>query len=653
MTEEVIIDLKLEQDEGEFAKLAQLKASIVNIKQEQAQLAKAYKEGSITLKEFASESVRLEANQKKLSATYSETQKKVTGLKSPFDKLNESLSSNTAVIDKLIPGMGSAVSGFMSMTKAALAFVATPIGLVLTAVAAAIGAITAAIKTNDAVADDFEAVWSAITAGFHEALRTIGMLGTALVKFLSGDLKGAFNTASDALTGFTDRVIEHTRAGYELARLYQQLEDDTNKYRLAEQATRNEIDKLILQSKDRSKTEQERIALNQQAAELEKKLTEENIALIKRRAEADLTAVGQSVDLSRKRNETLAEYGKRLIESGRVGTDGQNKIVDAVRSVDEALNSSIRLQEKLQNQRNALLDKQEADNQKRRDEQAKKLQKYIDESIAAEKEETERRTKEAEEFEQLKRDNKAAADQAARDAELEAVKIHNDEMYQASLREFEREKTLQTMRKRLAADRISLIMQIGQFAALAFGKSKELAMAALIADRSKAIGEVIINSQEANAKAIAASPLTFGQPWVAINTISAGVSIATIVAATIQALSGFASGGRIEDSMGKPIRRGNGDNRIITAKTGEVILNEQQQAALGGPATFARIGVPGFTKTNIGQTGFAIGGRIPSVVDDTNAMIAKAFDKVKVAVVIEDIERTQGIRARIVEKAQL
>ena len=105
--------------------------------------------------------------------------------------------------------------------------------------------------------------------------------------------------------------------------------------------------------------------------------------------------------------------------------------------------------------------------------------------------------------------------------------------------------------------------------------------------------------------------------------------------------------------MGKPIRRGNGDNRIITAKTGEVILNEQQQAALGGPSTFARIGVPGFTKTNIGQTAFAIGGRIPSVVEDTNAMIAKAFDKVKVAVVIEDIERTQGIRARIVEKAQL
>lgn len=38
----------------------------------------------------------------------------------------------------------------------------------------------------------------------------------------------------------------------------------------------------------------------------------------------------------------------------------------------------------------------------------------------------------------------------------------------------------------------------------------------------------------------------------------------------------------------------NGDNVLAYVKPGEVILNEKQQAALGGAATFASIGVPGF-----------------------------------------------------------
>jgi len=53
---------------------------------------------------------------------------------------------------------------------------------------------------------------------------------------------------------------------------------------------------------------------------------------------------------------------------------------------------------------------------------------------------------------------------------------------------------------------------------------------------------------------VAASPLTFGQPWVTINTVTAGVSIASVLAQTIGQLSGsnkknkgYASGGYTGD----------------------------------------------------------------------------------------------------------
>jgi hypothetical protein len=63
-------------------------------------------------------------------------------------------------------------------------------------------------------------------------------------------------------------------------------------------------------------------------------------------------------------------------------------------------------------------------------------------------------------------------------------------------------------------------------------------------------------------------------------------------------VEGFAGGGltgtKISKGMGMPIKRSNGDNLLATIKTGEVILNQHQQAALGGARTFKRIGVPGF-----------------------------------------------------------
>jgi hypothetical protein len=63
-------------------------------------------------------------------------------------------------------------------------------------------------------------------------------------------------------------------------------------------------------------------------------------------------------------------------------------------------------------------------------------------------------------------------------------------------------------------------------------------------------------------------------------------------------VEGFAGGGlsgtKIKKGMGIPIKRSNGDNLLATIKTGEVILNQHQQSALGGARTFKRIGVPGF-----------------------------------------------------------
>lgn len=82
-------------------------------------------------------------------------------------------------------------------------------------------------------------------------------------------------------------------------------------------------------------------------------------------------------------------------------------------------------------------------------------------------------------------------------------------------------------------------------------KSKGLAIASLIVEQASAVAKIIANTQVANAKAIATSPLTGGQPFVTLNTISAGISIASAVASVVKGIqqiksaspSGSGSGG--------------------------------------------------------------------------------------------------------------
>ena len=71
-----------------------------------------------------------------------------------------------------------------------------------------------------------------------------------------------------------------------------------------------------------------------------------------------------------------------------------------------------------------------------------------------------------------------------------------------------------------------------------------LEVASLLAQKAVDVAKIISSTAVANAKAVALSPLTFGQPWVAINTASAALGIAAAVAAVVAASAAkYAKGG--------------------------------------------------------------------------------------------------------------
>ena len=76
-----------------------------------------------------------------------------------------------------------------------------------------------------------------------------------------------------------------------------------------------------------------------------------------------------------------------------------------------------------------------------------------------------------------------------------------------------------------------------------FEKNKEIQAGLVVAENAAGIAKILTNTAVANAAATAASPLTGGQPFVALNTISAGLGIASTVAATAKALSSLGKSG--------------------------------------------------------------------------------------------------------------
>lgn len=75
-----------------------------------------------------------------------------------------------------------------------------------------------------------------------------------------------------------------------------------------------------------------------------------------------------------------------------------------------------------------------------------------------------------------------------------------------------------------------------------FEKNKAIQKGLLIAENAAGIAKIVVNTAAANAKAVAAFPTTGGMPFVAINTISGALGIASSIAATAKGLKELGGG---------------------------------------------------------------------------------------------------------------
>lgn len=172
----------------------------------------------VSIENLTKANKELRAERKKVDIQSEEGQKRVKDLNKQIDENNTLIKENSSTLEKqrlnvgnytdsldqLVPGLGATATGFQAMTKASLAFIATPIGLIIGALALTIAALSQYFADNEKGQNSWQRIMNiggAIVGKLTEALSALG-------GFIFDNLAKAFELLGNALSflipGFDD-----------------------------------------------------------------------------------------------------------------------------------------------------------------------------------------------------------------------------------------------------------------------------------------------------------------------------------------------------------------------------------------------------------------------------------------------------------------
>jgi len=479
--------------------------------------------------------------------------------------------------------------------------------------------------------------------------KAFGLIGNSIVKILSGDLKegfadlgnnllqlgtgveglagkiaDGFNAAVDSVKKLVDETGKEIAIAKKLADLEAKIHADERKLLVDTARLRTEIETLKLNAVDKEKFKgEERLAFLRKANALEITLAKQQEAL----AYDKFTLIKEQNKLSKSNEDALKAQAQA--EADYLSIKGQSAtklkeltsqeiaLVNELRSAREAENKAkqdaIDLDAKLLKEKNdKILDSANALAVSRAEIEANeetdsllKIQRQID-------------------AEKLKLDILLANDQL-----LSTDRIRLKEETDAKIRELDNQKTdaiienekkISEVRKAEAETHLITAGEIAGNLASLSEKDKNIS-------KKFATIQALINTYQAVTKAYAQG---------GIYGIALAATVGAAGFAQVAKIQGFAEGGRVNG--GFPIQRNNGDNVLITAKTGEVILNNRQQNLVGSEAL-----------NRAGIRGFAEGGIVGNEVARDQIRSVQSFSQMNISVSVTEINKVQN-RVKVIEK---
>lgn len=251
------------------------------------------------------------------------TSKATAGLTTQLDKMTGGAVTG---LKNFTAGLKSGVAGLKTF-KVALA--ATGIG----ALVIAVGTLISYFTNTKRGAEQLSKATAALGAAFDVIKDRISALGGALVKFFTGDFKGALEDVQDAFTGITDEIIREAAAARDLQDAMNSLKDAERGFIRQRAETNKAIAETRLRVEDETLSYDERILALEQAIALEEQ------------------TVARELELAEERARIIRER----IELGESLEDDLDAQAEAEARVIELQTSSLRTQKRLEGERQSLL----------------------------------------------------------------------------------------------------------------------------------------------------------------------------------------------------------------------------------------------------------------------------------------------------------
>lgn len=337
--EQLIFEVKIDRGESE-KEIDRLTAAIEKTKQETKALSDTNKDltktGQINSKQYLDNAKQIELNKASLTKNNSERKNSIAAIKSEdnsmgalkarlsankkardlvnrstvqgkkaFEDINKAIKSDTAALleaekaggtytrqvgnyedalNSANPALGGAVTGIKSMTKAAIAFIATPIGAVIGAIGLALGALTAFFNSSEEGQNELNKVTRTFTVIAENAIDVIADLGELLFSVFGRETEVSIDTITSKIAGLN----EETQKEIKLARELADLEAETDKLERKALVDRAKLERdtaqLRLDAKDEENfSDKERLAFLREANALQEAQLEIDSTIAKNR----------------------------------------------------------------------------------------------------------------------------------------------------------------------------------------------------------------------------------------------------------------------------------------------------------------------------------------------------------------------------------
>lgn len=216
------------------------------------------------------------------------------------------------MVTDLNPALAGAEKGFGAVLTQMWAIVANPIGAVIAAVVLGLTALYKAFTSTEQGAEKMEQVMSGISAVITVLRDRVLKVGEAIVKFFSGDFKGAIATGKEAVSGFGAEVAREFEEAANATKMLQEVEDAMRELGVSRAKLNRDLarTKEIITDETASYRDKKKAIDEVRAAE--QKQTASELEASRKRVQALQVEVSQSEGVSDERRQALADAQSAL-----------------------------------------------------------------------------------------------------------------------------------------------------------------------------------------------------------------------------------------------------------------------------------------------------------------------------------------------------